>query len=41
MRVVQSHGQQKQEAAGLRALSDNFRATRVRAQNTLLSIFRS
>lgn len=27
MRVVQSHGQQKQEAARLRALSDNFRAT--------------
>ncbi len=39
MRVVQSHGQQKQEAARLRALSDNFRATRVRAQKYLAVYF--
>ncbi|EAN4434127.1 ABC transporter ATP-binding protein [Salmonella enterica] len=39
LRVVQSHGQQKQEAARLRALSDNFRATRVRAQKYLAVYF--
>lgn len=39
MRVVQSHGQQQQEAARLRALSDNFRATRVRAQKYLAVYF--
>ncbi|EIL4855652.1 salmochelin/enterobactin export ABC transporter IroC [Salmonella enterica] len=39
LRVVQSHGQQKQEAAKLRALSDNFRATRVRAQKYLAVYF--
>ncbi len=36
--VVQSHGQQELEGARLRALSERFRATRVRAQNTLQSI---
>lgn len=39
LRVVQSHGQQEQEAARLRALSDNFRATRVRAQKYLAVYF--
>ncbi|VEB55397.1 ATP-binding protein [Salmonella enterica subsp. enterica] len=39
MRVVQSHGQQQQEAARLRALSDNFRATRVRAQKIPCRLF--
>ncbi|EOX8479611.1 salmochelin/enterobactin export ABC transporter IroC [Salmonella enterica subsp. indica] len=39
LRVVQSHGQQKQEATRLRALSDNFRATRVRAQKYLAVYF--
>lgn len=39
MRVVQSHGQQEQEAARLRALSDRFRATRVRAQKYLAVYF--
>ncbi|MBJ3815662.1 ABC transporter ATP-binding protein [Shimwellia pseudoproteus] len=35
MRVVQSHGQQDKESARLSALSDRFRATRVRAQKYL------
>ena len=39
LRVVQSHGQQEQEAARLRALSDRFRATRVRAQKYLAVYF--
>ncbi len=39
MRVVQSHGQQEQEAARLRALSDRFRTTRVRAQKYLAVYF--
>ncbi|SUI46990.1 ATP-binding protein [Salmonella enterica subsp. indica] len=39
LRVVQSHGQQEQEAARLRALSDKFRATRVRAQKYLAVYF--
>ncbi|EEJ9031014.1 ABC transporter ATP-binding protein [Salmonella enterica subsp. enterica serovar Oslo] len=39
LRVVQSQGQQEQEAARLRALSDNFRATRVRAQKYLAVYF--
>lgn len=39
LRIVQSHGQQEQEAARLRTLSDNFRATRVRAQKYLAVYF--
>ncbi|WP_159335172.1 salmochelin/enterobactin export ABC transporter IroC [Klebsiella pneumoniae] len=39
LRVVQSHGQQEQEAARLRALSDRFRTTRVRAQKYLAVYF--
>ena len=39
LRVVQSHGQQEHEAARLRALSDRFRATRVRAQKYLAVYF--
>lgn len=39
LRVVQSHGQQSQEASKLRALSDRFRATRVRAQKYLAVYF--
>lgn len=39
LRVVQSHGQQEQEATRLRALSDKFRATRVRAQKYLAIYF--
>jgi ATP-binding cassette subfamily B salmochelin/enterobactin exporter len=39
LRVVQSHGQQEQEASKLRALSDRFRATRVRAQKYLAVYF--
>lgn len=39
LRVVQSHGQQEQEAAKLRAMSDRFRATRVRAQKYLAVYF--
>lgn len=39
LRVVQSHGQQAQESAKLHALSDRFRATRVRAQKYLAVYF--
>ncbi|PWW11784.1 salmochelin/enterobactin export ABC transporter IroC [Mangrovibacter plantisponsor] len=39
LRVVQSHGQQRAEAAKLRTLSDRFRATRVRAQKYLAVYF--
>jgi ATP-binding cassette subfamily B salmochelin/enterobactin exporter len=39
LRVVQSHGQQAQEAVKLRMLSDRFRATRVRAQKYLAVYF--
>ncbi|WP_312787797.1 ABC transporter transmembrane domain-containing protein, partial [Escherichia coli] len=39
MRVVQSHGQQELEGARLRALSERFRATRVRAQKYLAVYF--
>ncbi|WP_413730262.1 salmochelin/enterobactin export ABC transporter IroC [Sodalis sp. RH22] len=39
LRVVQSHGQQDLEATKLRALSDRFRATRVRAQKYLAVYF--
>ncbi|XIV54333.1 ABC transporter ATP-binding protein (plasmid) [Escherichia coli] len=39
LRVVQSHGQQELEGARLRALSERFRATRVRAQKYLAVYF--
>lgn len=39
LRVVQSHGQQELEGARLHALSERFRATRVRAQKYLAVYF--
>lgn len=39
MRVVQSHGQQSKEADKLKALSDSFRALRVKAQKYLAVYF--